>query len=284
MVPSNSSNPQQSRWLSFAGQTIEIIYDAPEAQAIIEFLYRHVPADPQIPPHVQYTLHYDAPRFEFYLADDLLYQGDNRATLAGVMLGNMGYHLADKNDGGLFFHSAGLSWKGRGVLLPGASGAGKTTLTAWLVARGFQYLSDEFIFLTPNSHVMHSFTRPLNLKLPSRPVLESVLDYETHADQILTDSHADLVPPALLGCPKPGGTPPLKLILFPIYDAQAEQLSWQEQSKAQTGLRLMQTIINARNLPQHGFSQATWLAKTVPAIKLCYNSFDQLGDQIEQYL
>ncbi|MDM8529236.1 hypothetical protein QUF58_13655 [Anaerolineales bacterium HSG24] len=284
MAQSNYASPQQSRWVSFAGQTVEIIYDSPEAQAVIEFLYQYVQPDPQTAPQVQFRLFYDAPLFHFYRTDELLYQGDNRATLAGAMLGNMGYSLADKNVGGLFFHSAGLSWQGRGILLPGASGAGKTTLTAWLVSRGFQYLSDEFIFIAPNSHTMQAFTRPLNLKLPARPVLKSVLDYEGHADQILTDFHADLVPPALLGCAKPGGTPPLKLILFPGYGAQADEFSWQELSKAQTGLQLMQTVINARNLPQHGFFQVTRLAKTVPAIKLRYGSFDQLGQQIERYL
>ena len=284
MAQSNFSNPQQSRWVSFAGQTVEIIYDSPEAHAVIEFLYQYVQPDPQTPPYVQFRLLYDAPQFEFYRADELLYQGDNRATLAGAMLGNMGYSLADKNVDGLFFHSAGLSWQGRGILLPGASGAGKTTLTAWLVSRGFQYLSDEFIFIAPNSHTMFPFTRPLNLKRPSRTVLKSVLDYEIYANQILTDFHADLVPPTLLGCAEPGGTPPLELILFPNYDTQADQFSWHELSKAQTGMQLLQTVINARNLPQHGFFQATRLAKTVPAIKLRYSSFDQLDYQIERYL
>jgi hypothetical protein len=45
-------------------------------------------------------------------------------------------------------HAAGLSLHGRGVLVPGASGAGKSTTTVALVRAGFSFLSDDTVFLT----------------------------------------------------------------------------------------------------------------------------------------
>lgn len=45
-------------------------------------------------------------------------------------------------------HAAGLSVDGKGVLLPGASGAGKSTLTVALLRAGFDFLTDDTIFLT----------------------------------------------------------------------------------------------------------------------------------------
>ncbi|MFQ5706385.1 MAG: hypothetical protein ACE5HO_02995 [bacterium] len=41
------------------------------------------------------------------------------------------------------FHAAACSWRNRGLLLPGASGAGKTTLSYFLAKAGFKHLSDE---------------------------------------------------------------------------------------------------------------------------------------------
>lgn len=45
-------------------------------------------------------------------------------------------------------HAAGLSLDGRGILVPGSSGAGKSTLSVTLVRAGFEFLSDDTVFLT----------------------------------------------------------------------------------------------------------------------------------------
>jgi hypothetical protein len=46
-------------------------------------------------------------------------------------------------------HAAGLSLGGRGVLVAGSSGAGKSTLSVTLVRAGFDFLSDDTVFLAP---------------------------------------------------------------------------------------------------------------------------------------
>src|SRR5688572_645043 len=43
----------------------------------------------------------------------------------------------------LIFHAAALSYQERGLLLSGKSGSGKSTLAAWLMSKGYQYLTDE---------------------------------------------------------------------------------------------------------------------------------------------
>jgi hypothetical protein len=47
-------------------------------------------------------------------------------------------------------HAAGLALDGRGVLVPGSSGAGKSTLSVTLARAGFDFLSDDTVFLTPS--------------------------------------------------------------------------------------------------------------------------------------
>ncbi len=48
-------------------------------------------------------------------------------------------------------HAAGLALGGRGVLIPGTSGAGKSTTTVSLVRYGFDFLSDDTMFLTTST-------------------------------------------------------------------------------------------------------------------------------------
>ena len=60
---------------------------------------------------------------------------------------------------------------GTAVLLPGPSGAGKTTLVAGLVRAGFGYLSDEAGAIDPATLCVHAFARPLGLKGEARTLL-----------------------------------------------------------------------------------------------------------------
>ncbi|NJN95931.1 MAG: hypothetical protein HC875_18395 [Anaerolineales bacterium] len=46
----------------------------------------------------------------------------------------------------------------------------------------------------------------------------------------------------------------------------------------------MQCLINARNLPEHGFPEIVRLAALAPAYKISYAHFDQIGGQIEMLL
>jgi hypothetical protein len=48
-------------------------------------------------------------------------------------------------------HAAGLSRAGRAVLVPGSSGAGKTTLTIALARAGFDFLGDDMLFLSTHA-------------------------------------------------------------------------------------------------------------------------------------
>lgn len=56
---------------------------------------------------------------------------------------------------GLFMvHAAGMSLAGKGILIAGQSGAGKTTLTLALLRGGFDFLADDTVFLTGKNRIM----------------------------------------------------------------------------------------------------------------------------------
>jgi len=71
-------------------------------------------------------------------------------------------------------HAAALEIGGRGLILPGKPGSGKSTLTAGLLAQGWSYLCDEFALIDPEALAVHSFPRALCMKEASFPVVDGL--------------------------------------------------------------------------------------------------------------
>ena len=283
MAPSRSTERPQRRLIGYAGSTVAVEYGDSAAE-LVDFLFRHVSGSDAEP---QATFRISPPdergAVTLTRGEAPLYHGDSIPMLAEVLLGGVCRELAEGSRGGLLFHAAGLSWRGRGILLPGGISAGKTTLAAWLTAQGLDYLSDELIFFVRGSERMVPFTRPLNLKRAARPALQPVFDFEAHADRILGHPRADLVPATLLNPENRPGEPPLGMILFPRYQAGAP-FALQPLRGAQTGLALMECLVNARNLPEYGFPEVVRLARRVAGYTLRYSHFDQIEEPLASLL
>lgn len=69
------------------------------------------------------------------------------------------YHAKDH----LFVHAGAVSWHGRGIVMPGRSRAGKSTLVRALVDAGAQYYSDEFAVLDAAGR-LHPYAIPLSMR------------------------------------------------------------------------------------------------------------------------
>ena len=75
-------------------------------------------------------------------------------------------------DGLCVVHAGALCRNGEGLLLPGAAGHGKSTLSAGLAARGFQMLCDDTTLLTGETPVVRSLPTGLCIKRGAYAVLE----------------------------------------------------------------------------------------------------------------
>ena len=272
----------QTRLIGFADNTLTLNFKGDTAAKVIDLLYRHVAEGQPGSSYQTYNFEDDAVSdlLKVQRGQETLYQGTDAGLAGELLLSDSCYQLAAQCHNGLLFHAAALLWQGHGLILPGASGAGKSTLTAWLVCHGFDYLSDELAFIPWQTRLIKPFTRPINLKSPARSVLNGLFDFDTNRDDILSSPYGDFVPPRLLGASKLHPEAQLNSIIFPQYrpgsDFKCSQLS-----KAQAGLALMETLINACNLPEHGFQEVTRLARQVPAYALHYSNFNQIAEYIK---
>jgi len=74
----------------------------------------------------------------------------------------------------LIFHSAVLEKNGKGLVLPGMPGAGKSTLCAALMMSGWRLLSDEMALLDPITLKLTPIPRPIALKNESIDIIQAL--------------------------------------------------------------------------------------------------------------
>jgi hypothetical protein len=82
-------------------------------------------------------------------------------------------HVANFCPDRIFVHAGVVEWKDRAIILPGPSFAGKTTLTAALVAAGATYSSDEYAVVDHGGWV-HPYPRDLQMRQPGSPDQRSI--------------------------------------------------------------------------------------------------------------
>ena len=76
----------------------------------------------------------------------------------------LNWAIAERAHWYLMIHAATVARNGRGLILPGQPGTGKSTLAAGLVRSGWQLLSDEFALLGLSDGLLYPLRRPISLK------------------------------------------------------------------------------------------------------------------------
>ncbi len=262
------------RYLSFGDSSIEIVTHSQETSDLVEMLFKGVPSQSSSAPHARLEISSDRNKDYRLTRDEKeIYKGGSLAALANFLMDTSIFNLADKCASGLLFHAACLSWQGKGFIMPAQSGHGKTTLSAWLLSKGFDYLTDELVYLPLQSRQAQCFGRPLNVKYGAREIIDGLLGDNKDDDSIVAGPIAMLVPPRLIRADNKTIEPEIDMIFFPRYRADTE-FSLEKLSAAQTGMALMACLVNARNLSGDGFPATVSLARKVPAYQLTYPDFE----------
>ena len=267
-----------SRLISFGGTAIELEFAGTRATEIVEFLFPNRVDDGSADPHLRMRIQEnpDDGELEFHCAGELQRKHKSAGIIAHEILEATCFHLAGASTTGVVLHAAALMWEGCAVLFPGRSGSGKTTLSGFLGSQGFQYLSDELIYVASASLAIEAFARPLKIKEAGVKVLDRYLSFgDCEARTLRNDgallfaAHGERLPSEI----------PATAIVFPEY-AHGVPFQLNAVTPAHAGLTLMECLLNARNLPGHGFSEVTRLARSIPAVSLRYGSLEQVGQHL----
>jgi hypothetical protein len=258
--------------VSFAGCAVAVDAADQSASDIVGFVFGDMPANTAVRPVAFFEVRPAAAGVGLQLtrAGTMLNVGDTPAAIAAHLACDVAQSIAECATGGLLLHAAAVAWESHGVVLPGPSGAGKTTMCAHLVHQGFCYLSDELAYLPDDTAGIDGFGRPLSLKPGAWPALEQELAATPSTADVMAIVDGFLVRPRRLNQQSARTRPRLSALVFPRRERGARD-GVRRLSKAETALSLLANLVNARNLPDHGLAQVTRLAREVPAFEAVYD-------------
>ena len=265
----------------FGDATVSVSYDSDIALGYLSLLFGDVtgPTPEPLSRGVVIELRRETEADYVIFTGKARYRGPLGVSCAAILYDLVIFHLLFNASGGLALHAGAVTRGDTLLLLPGQSGSGKSSLTAWLVSRGCGYLTDELLFLPVEpDHRIDYFTRPICLKQDVLPAVKQQVR-PAQLDGMLEDDSGAIIPHRSLSLPPPGGEPSRRVILLPAY-RQGASFSIEPLPAAQITMILMSCLANARNFADHGFSTISRLARSLPAYRLTYGSFTDLDDKL----
>ena len=188
----------------------------------------------------------------------------------------------------LLLHSGSLAINGSGIILPGSSKAGKSSLTMALLLRGFGYFSDELTAISTMSGELAAFPKPLSCRDPSLfPDLLTreeiwfgprMLDYRTngHSKSPVWFAHPEDIRQESVSEPVP-----VSFMIFPQYEAE-EPTRLVPMPKAQAMRKLVRHTLNFPTLGESGFRQLATIVENAEAYTLSGSGLPASADLVEQ--
>lgn len=188
--------------------------------------------------------------------------------------------LVTDQAGGVVLHAAALRRDAKAVLLAGVTGAGKSTLTAWLAARGYEYLTDELVFCPLDAAGrVQPFYRPLVLRADSLRALEAEAAIDPAAARFRYGDKALFG----LGTPRPSEPVEVGAILFPSFRQDAA-MSLEPLKTGLVALHLLENNLNGANLAAGGLPAMADMARRLAGLRVTYGDFSQIDGVLDAVL
>jgi len=277
--PASNLIPMSEYTVSFVGLHIAILYDTDEAFQFLSILFKDVTDKPAKKNEITIRIAQSEVDGKYTLTSPgaVPFSSVLGVSFAAVLFDVVIFNLLNRNCHGIAFHAGAVACKGKVILLPGQSGFGKSSMTACLVMHGCFYLTDELYFMPIAQHSPNTpFTRPLCIKAGAAAAIRQLVTRKV-LESAISDKHGYVIPHRLLNSEFQQISSSPSLILIPNYQAQST-LNIEKLSPAQVTIQLMACDVNGRNLKEHGFKQVTQIARSTPAYRITYSSFDNVED------
>lgn len=176
----------------------------------------------------------------------------------------------------LLIHSGVLAKDDRIVLLPGEPAAGKSTLTAGLMLRGWRLFSDELALVEAGSNQLRPMVRPVNLKNDSIGIIrtfapEAVLNKETPDTTKGVVSHLRPTAASVAEARRPGR---VAWVVFPRFTRGLTERRITRVSRPQAFMRLADLSFNYATLGLRGFETLRAVVSDAACFDFAFGSLD----------
>jgi HprK-related kinase A len=182
-------------------------------------------------------------------------------------------------------HASVMSRDGRGVLMAGSPGQGKTTLAAGLLARGWSYFSDEFALIDPDTRQLEPYPKTLCIKAGSFDTLRRA-GLSLDPNRVLhkgTKGPVCLLDPLSVN-PRAVSPPcPVRVVVFPEYAAGAEPRI-EPVSRARALYELVQVSFNFSKFRGEGFRLLAAVVREASCIRMRTGDLADSCRLLEQHI
>ena len=182
----------------------------------------------------------------------------------------------------LLVHAASMSRNGQGVVFAGQSGAGKSTLVAGLLARGWQYLCDEFAMIEVDTLRLLPFPKAVCVKAGAFDLIERLnlrLCGNRHYIKVLKGPVSYLspsdFPPGAVASPCP-----LRHVVFPRYTGHSK-VRFRPVTDARAAFMLTSHTLNRDVLGEQVATTASRIAREAQCIILESGDIVEACDLVE---
>lgn len=182
-------------------------------------------------------------------------------------------------------HAASMAHCGNGFIFAGSSGSGKSTVAAGLMARGWNYLCDEFALIDRNTLCLEPFPKPLCIKAGSFPVIKRLgLPFARRRDYIKSQKGrvGYINPNDVEGHPVARSVP-IRFVIFPKYTEKQPPRLYPI-SRTRALMDLAGCVFNRHAFDDQGLSVLTKVIRHAECFRLQTGNIRATCDLLEAQL
>lgn len=174
----------------------------------------------------------------------------------------------------LLVHAGAVSYRGKGIMLPGQSGSGKSSLALGLLQRGYNYLSDELAPIDVKSGRLLPFPKPLSIKDTS--VFPGLVDPDRiwHGPAVSEAESVWYVQPEEVKRGNISKPVPVRYIFFPTYAAGRKPELYQLE-KDEAARKLLECTANFHRFGATGLRVISRLVQDADCFELATGDLDE---------
>ena len=265
------------RSIELGGHSFTLEWADEESGFLINLICQDIPNSNLLTPDSIFRLHTNNSKTKvtIFFGNRCIYRGINRIHGLNIIISTMLQQLELLCTNGIFLRAALVSLNGKGAIIIGKAGSGKTSLASALILSGWSYHGDQVVFIADDELICESLATPLlfkdNWKLPTcNDSLSDIQASEYNGQTILSVS--DLLPDCISN--KNSVVP--EILIVSHFESGAS-ISITPLRAGLAAFHFINSILNKKKFNQSGLNKVGQVIKSLRSFELVYGNFEQLS-------